>query len=291
MKANNSFSRANQDRARSRATMKKFAKSRPRKGRGIKQVFNFFGEGYSEYRMRRITPFAFLIYAFAFLFVLSWKITTSKTFINSSYVNLTTSDLGDIELSEGNTIYYFKASQQFTLKTPLYSELEIEILDENFDHVYSVYKVLWQEQYRNDNSRLQTYSDLDVEFEIEIKKAGKYHFRAISYDNNTGPVTLRYYSKSGSIYFGFYAILFLVLSVMLIAMSDSIGSPFTMFASLGKIKDIKQNITFIKFAAVVILIYVSCVIISYTHYGYPSSGDEITLPTYFYGKGETIYLG
>jgi len=57
------------------------------------------------------------------------------------------------------------------------------------------------------------------------------------------------------------------------------------------LRQTKITKTFIIAVIIVIFVFISCVVISYTHYGYPHSGDEIRLPSQFFSTNDVIYLG
>jgi len=290
MQINSFFSRANQDRVRSKKTLEKYKrkfKNKPKQ----KSYFNFWDSQYSEYKTRTIAPYAFLIYCSTILFGFMLYWTSVTTFIQKSDVRIYDTKLKSIILPNDNTIYKFNIDQQFRDMTPLYSELEIELLDENYNHVFSFYKDLWKEKYSNDEGRMVIYSDTKLVFELDIKSAGIYYLRANSHNNNKGKLIVKVYEKKANMYFYTFFIFFSILSVLLIFSAKSIGNPLQMFLSLTKLKNIKNNKKFILVLIIVIFVFVSCIFISLTHYGYPYSGDKIRLPTYFFNTNDVIYLG
>ena len=149
---------------------------------------NFFE--FSEWAMRRVAPIAMVIYAFTILFIVTWFI--GKIDLRVGYFGISPSEnqLGVIDIPEDNGIYTFELTQNFPRHSaPLYSELEIEVLNEDYDHAYSVYKDLWQEIHPNDRGTSSIYRDLKIYFELNIKKAGKYYLRGISYNNNDAQIS------------------------------------------------------------------------------------------------------
>ena len=96
---------------------------------------------------------------------------------------------------------------------------------------------------------------------------------------------------TGNLYFGFYAILFSILSIILILVKDYWGTPKMMFEALSKIRNIRKNKLFILVLIGCTTLYISCLTLNSNRYGYPQTGDEIVLPTYFMPKNKVIYLG
>jgi hypothetical protein len=249
--------------------------------------------GYSEFRMRRLAPFALLFHFFSILFFISWIVSNSKTEVDRFAIGMETSHMTKIKVPEDKTLYWFDLTQSFSSEQPpLYSELEAEILDENYDHVYSVYKDLWQERHSNGEGGSQLYWDTRVQFEVELPKAGEYYVRIFSYNKNYGSVmgTVATHN-SGGLYFGFFAILFGTISVIFFFGAEAWGSPFTMIRVLPKIKDIRKNRLFFIFLVTFCVIYSVSLIIAITHYGYAAGGDKTVLPSFFHLKHSVIYLG
>jgi len=286
------FSRANQDRERSRQLMEKYYKEKQLKATP-------YPSGFSEYRMRFIAPYAMLIYVFTILFCAGWLITKGNSFLNKIQINSAQTELQSFNIPENNTVYKFIANQDIKagnnkkrsglfsqIYAPIYSELEIEFLDKDYNHVYSVYKNLWVEYYER-----KAYKDTQIDFDIEFQKAGTYFVRIINHNNNTGPVTIETYKTHASLYFFKYFIFFVILNVILFFGNSYWGTTSMLFQSIKKIKAIKNNTKFLLISSLVILAFVGCVIISFTHYGYPSTGDEIRLPTYFFDSKDVLYLG
>lgn len=249
---------------------------------------------YSEFRMRRLAPIAIMTHAFTILFLLSWLFSISKSVVSSCNFVMGSKQLGEITIPTANKLYLFDLTQSFPGATaPLYSELEIEILDENYDHVYSVYKDLWQESHPGEEGRgYKIYFDTRIKFELELPKAGKYYLRAISYNNNYTSVSGSVYSKFlGGIYFGLYAIVFGAFSLIFILGSGMWGDPFKMLGALSIIKDFRRNKLFLTLLVTACLIYIVSFIAALTHYGYAVGGDEPVLPTIYYLKDNVTYFG
>jgi len=135
---------------------------------------------------------------------------------------------------------------------------------------------------------MSIYSDKILEFEISLQKAGTYYIRTNSYNDNRTKVSLKLYKKRGSMYFFTFVIIFGILLIILLISFDQITGIQSLFPALQKTKITK---TFILAVIIVIFVFMSCVIISNTHYGYPHSGDEIRLPSYFFSTNNVKYLG
>ncbi len=284
------------ERARIEQTQRRDAFRRNSQLNSFREMVGFTNrnnKGYSEFRMRRLAPFAITTHFFAILFFISWIVSNSKSVVDRFAIGMETSHMTKIKVPEDKTLYWFDLTQNFSSgQVPLYSEFEVEILDENYDHVYSVYKDLWQERHADDDGRAKVYSDTRIEFEVELPKAGEYYVRIFSYNNNYGSVmgTVAIHN-SGGLYFGFFAILFGVFSVIFIFGAEAWGSPFTMFRALPKIKDIRKNRRFFIFLVTFCVIYSVSLMIAITHYGYAAGGDKTVLPSFFHLKHSVIYLG
>ncbi len=251
----------------------------------------FFSSDFSEYKMRRLAPFAALIYVFTVLFFFAWIITKTQSKPIRFSQPKTETELPQINITKVG-LYHFETQQSFSSKTPQFSELEIEIIDENYNHIYTVYKDLWQEQHTDENGTLRTYKDLKVNFDLDIKQPGLYYMRSVSHNQNNSYVYCSVARKtSGSLYFGFYTIILLILCAILLIGSAAWGTPVMMIRSLKKSRPIKANRLFSNITILMIAVYALCLIISITHYGYPKTGKDSSLPTYFLSKDKTIYLG
>ena len=236
---------------------------------------------------------------FMCLFFLGWITTRGDSFLNKTKITSVDTELKSFTIPENNTIYKFivdqdiKAGENYKrpglfsqIYPPVYSELEIEILDKDYNHVYSVYKNLWLEHHEG-----YEYKDTQMDFQISFEKVGQYFIRAINCNNNNGPITMNIYSTKPSLYFFNYFIIFIILNVILFFDNSYWGTTTVLFKALKKIKSIKHNTKFLITASLVCLIFTSCVVISITHYGYPSTGDDIRLPTYFFDTQDVLYLG
>lgn len=253
----------------------------------------FLGMEYNEWRVRRLAPFALLIHALSVSCLLGLIIFSGKTKVDKTSFAIEKGEVGSFEVSNAGSIYSFEVSQAFpSNQAPLYSELEIEIVDENMNHMYSFYKDLWQEKHPNGEGGTGIYRDLKMTFEVELPKAGIYYLRGIPYNNNEGVISARVYEKfTGNIYFQYYAIVFGVISILLLVGSGAWGNPGEMIEALKRGRSIKHNKPF-KYAVVIAgLIVVGTIVINLTHYGYAKAGDETRLPTYFYKKQNVDYLG
>ena len=248
---------------------------------------------FSEWLMRRLTPFALLIYAATILFLLSWFFTSSTSLVENGSAYFHKGEVISFEAPTGGAIYHFDLKQDFSAgKSPLYSELEIEIIDANLDHIYTVYKDLWLESHPNGEGGIGVYKDLAIRFDVELPEAGIYYLRGISHNNNEALISGNIFKKTaGSLYFGFYALIFGILSLILMLGFQKWGSPVMMIEVWPKLMSWKENTGFLRATTLVIFLFIGTWIISITHYGYAAGGDEIVLPTYFYKTNTVIYLG
>jgi hypothetical protein len=253
---------------------------------------SFLFSGFTEWRMRRMASFAILIHAFAILFLVSWFFTIRSSEVATVAVDFNKAGMAKIDIPESNALYKFDVSQDFAGTAPLYSELEIEILDKNWDHVYSVYHDLWQESHPNGERGNSIYSDLEMNFEIVLPEAGEYYIRPISHNGNLGQVRAKVFKTFiGGIYMPYYAIFFGVLSLLLLLGSQKWGSPSMMYNMLPKLRSWKDNSLFKIAALFCIILFIGSWAAAIFHYGYAAGGDETILPTYFYRTNTVIYLG
>jgi hypothetical protein len=249
---------------------------------------------YSEKNRKFVAPLALVSFSFAILFTLAWLFTSATKEVVNGRISMESNSTMNLGMFKGNSIYKFRLRQDFSrYSPPKYSELEIEILDENNDHVYSVFKNLWQEFHSNDEGGRSVYSDVELEFELEIEKKGNYAIRAISHDDNRGDIRCRVNRRDfgGHLYFGVYAILFGLTSLGIFLGRDYWGNPSKLMSALPKMRELKSNKYFLISAGVSTFFFVACVVISYTHYGYASAGEVNKAPSSFSSNAEVIYLG
>jgi hypothetical protein len=235
-----------------------------------------------------LAPYFVLLLCGTIIFFLGMRFTSKNTLIDNTNLDVIKSQPTPIQIHKANTIYVFKVRQALSSQVPSYSQMEIELLDENFNHIYTAYENLWQEKHDNDNGGKSVYSDKLLEFEIDLKYAGKYHIRTTSYNDNKGKVSLNLYTKNGSLYFKTFMYIFGVLFLLCFFLIMELDGISSIFKALHKTKITR---TFILAIIIVIFVFISCVVISNTHYGYPHSGDEIRLPTYFFSTNDVKYLG
>jgi hypothetical protein len=266
------------------AKKRKFKNRSPRSTNELKRLI----ERKFEANLNTIAPYTLLLLSASILFFLTMMSRSEKTFIEKMNLDIIGNKPTPINIPNANTLYIFEGEQAFSSKVPSYSELEIELLDENFNHVYTVYESLWQEKHDNGDGGMSIYSDKIIEFEISLQHAGTYHIRANSYNGNKTKLSLKLYKKRGSMYFLTFLIIFGTLLITLLISFDQITGIQSLFSALHKTKITK---TFIIAVIIVIFVFISCVVISNTHYGYPHSGDEIRLPTQFFSTNNVIYLG
>lgn len=255
---------------------------------------NLFNFEFTDERMKLISPYAVMIFLFTILFGLYALICNATSLVSTTSLNLSERAVDKIEIPEANKIYQFDVAQSFLGNvTPQYSELEIELLDQDHKHVYSVYKDLWMERHPDGNYGYATYSDLKMSFDLEFKKKGTYFVRAIAHNGNISPVKVSIAKRSlgGGLYIWFYAIVFLVLSLTVFFGKDYWGNPKRLLAAFPDFSEFKSNKKFLIVFSAVSLLFVSCVVIGITHYGYASCGEETILPTKFLDTNKLIYLG
>jgi hypothetical protein len=247
---------------------------------------------YHVYKPRRWGPFYWLWHGLTVTFALLWLIFSIKTQIGMTDIVLEQGILGSIMIPEDKGLYQFQVEQIFEGKTPLYSELEIEIVNDKMEHVYSFYKDLWQERHSNGEGGTSVYKDLKMTFEIQLPKKGQYYIRAIPYNDNEGQVIIEVYQRiAGNIYFGYLAIFFLIISILLLFGANGWGTPEEMWREMKERKTYKNNPQFRKACIVSGLFIVGILIINITNYGYAKAGEENRTPTWFYRTGSVYYLG
>ncbi len=275
--------RSYQDRVRHR---KEFYKKHPRLREDSGEAR--FGNWYR----RRLAPFVVLIFIGIGLFGLTYLVAGRKTEVEYLVIRPTSQvGLTEIHIPASNTLYTFQLHQALE-SAPAYSELQLEILDEHMAHVYSVYKDLWREVHPNGEGGTSVYQDNEVEFTIELEKAGTYFLRTTSFNDANGEIRGFLYKKHGGrLYFLFYTIIFGVLALVIILGSGYWGSVGEIIGELSNIRSIRHNHLFLASAGLVGIIYLSCIVISFTHYGYAKAGEEAVRPTRFYKTDNVIYIG
>lgn len=241
-----------------------------------------------------LSPYAVMIFLFTILFGAYALLTFMSSHVLTAEINLAHQAFEKITIPDEGKLYKFDLVQSFrTTDTPQYSELEIEFLDEDHKHVYSVYKDLWMERHPNGEGGTSVYSDLKMDFQLEFEKKGTYYIRGISHNGNLSPVKVSIEKRTlgGSLYLGFYAIVFLVLSFILFMGKDYWGKPLQLLEAFPSIQELKLNKPFLVVFSAVSLVFVACVVFGITHYGYASCGEETVLPTTFLSTDNLIYLG
>lgn len=249
---------------------------------------------YSKAWKANFSPYAVLVFCFTIVFGVYWLFARGKIQVQSGAIRFDQEPIEKIKISKADKIYTFHINQSFdSFDTPQYSELEIELLDENKNHVYSFYKDLWLETHSNGEGGFANYSDMEMDFELEIKKAGTYYLRAISHNGNNSTITYFIKSRSlgGNLYIGIYASIFLILSIIIIFGHQQWGGPLELIAMFPPIHALKSNKLFIFTFALCLFIFIACIVINVTHLGYGSFGDETLIPTRFYGTDNVIYIG
>lgn len=290
---NGGSSRARQEQLRRRKAMQQRLKAAGRNrnsNRGVTILGTYYS--YHIYRTRRWAPFVFTIYGFTALIGILWIIFSFKTHVGVADVAIKEGEKGKIEIPKAGAIYQFQIEQIFTSETPLYSELEIEIVNYQQEHVYSFYKDLWQERHSNGEGGQSVYRDLKMEFELELPEAGTYYIRGIPYNDNEGKILVDVKKRlAGNIYLGFFAILYGILSIVLLFSSEIWGTPTEMWQEMierGTHKNNKQLRNMLIGLTAFVLLNIT---INITHYGYAKAGDVKYTPTWFYPTNSVFYLG
>ncbi len=244
--------------------------------------------------MRRIAPFALLIYSFTVLLFLSkMYFDGSEVVLPTKNVFLADSPLLNLNLKKSG-LYEFKLSQDLDkTKIPNYSELDVELLDQDYKHVYSFYKNLWLESHSNGSGTKQVYEDNKMEFSIHLKNAGEYLARFRSFNNNLGAVRVSCKRLNGANFLlKPLSIFFFILSILLILGTPLWGNPITMLSTLNKGKKLKYNDLFIFSALILTVLIIWINVNGISSKGYPSAGDEYnTLPNKFFDKKDVLYIG
>lgn len=247
---------------------------------------------HSEWLKRRIAPFAMLAVGFLLLFTITLLVAQSSSMVERFSSFSPDNSLIKLNVPTSKKIYYFHLTQHFPTKAEkLYSELEVELLSENYEHVYSVYKDLWQERH-HDGEKYQIYKDINVNFELELPSAGVYYLRTISHNNNPNKVSGSYYVRtSGSLYYKYYIWILLGVIAILFLGRKSWGTPIEMFKVLPRIASVRKNKLFWLAAACLTTLYVGCLLIGIFHYGYAAAGDEVIIPNKIFDTENVNYLG
>jgi len=258
------------------------------KKRKFKKKARSLNDRTNQISLNRTAPYIILTISATIFFCIGWLFTSKKTFIEKTNLEITRAKPIPIYIPKANTIYVFEVEQSLSNQVPTYSELEIEILDKDFIHLYTVYEDLWKEKHDNGDGGMSIYSDQILELELELEEEGVYYIKATSYNNNNTRVTLKLYDKKGSLYFKAFMYIFGILSIILLYYAIEIIGKEELLTGIRKAE---LSNPFSLTLLIVILIFISCIVISLTHYGYPSIGDEIRLPSWFFSTNDVIYLG
>lgn len=234
-----------------------------------------------------LTPYALALYIAIPLLWLTFLFASAKG-DRSGISVLPLQKPAEIEVAAANSVYEFQLKQLFSPGiAPVYSELEIEILDKNYDHVYSFYKDLWQERHPGESGGLKIYNDLEMTFQLEFPEKGTYMIKAISHNGNKGEIIGNYARVYlGNLYLLTFTIIISVFGGILLLLNKLVGTPWQMLETLKKGTDTKKRAVI--FASVLGLILLAIITINLTNYGYPKPGQ---IPTPFFGSDQIIYLG
>ena len=248
---------------------------------------------YSRWLTRRIGPFVVLLHILLVVFASLWMFTSFQTKVGSTFMSYDGVILGKVEIKKANKLYNFELTQDFNEQiVPLYSELEIELLKEDYSHVYSFYKDLWQERYSDGEGGAKVYHDNKLDFIISFESPGVYYIKAKSINNNKGDIKAVVNERNaGSLYLKGYTIFFALITIGMTLMGSYFGYPWEIYKELKYIKHLKHNYLFILATLCSFVLVVSVIIISISHYGYANAGEQNTLPTKFLTTEEVIYLG
>lgn len=244
--------------------------------------------------MEKLAPIALIIHVFAILFAVSWIITKMYWTINPDLKSTpAVSNYQSFTVPEGGAIIKFSSVQSFASnRTPLYSELELQIIDKNYGHVYSVYKDLWQELHPNGEGGNSVYHDWSLDFEIAIHKGGDYYIRPISYNNNEYMVRTAVYSKSfGSLYITYGLLTFGILSILLLVLYQYIGSYRDHINIVKEVRTLFLTKKALIAFGIAFILFGSSWYAAINYSGYASFGEDTYLPSTFYNKHNVIYLG
>lgn len=201
------------------------------------------------------------------------------------------SNLITIEFDKSESgLFEFKVSQDFPAEAPLYSELEIEVLDEHYDHMYSFYKDLWQEVHPNGEGGNAMYNDTRLEFQVVLPETKRVHIRAFTALKE--PITIAVSKRiAGIIYLKLFFWIFLVVSTILLIGMMKWGTPAEMIQRFKKSKSIKHNKGLKLYTLGLLLLIIGISLLSIYYVGYPHGGGQSTTPSIFFGTDNVNYLG
>jgi len=265
-----------------------------KRGKILKQDY-YFTDGLlsfelTEWAQRRIAPYAILTHAFTIIVFFCLIFTQANDFVGIGQIDFLDGAYVPIETPEGEGLYSFNVRQNFPPHAPVYSELEIEVLDEHKAHLYSVYKDLWQEDHPNGEGGISQYRDVVMDFKVAVPENRRLYVRAFTNLKTPIDVTVRK-QRSGSLYFWYAFFASGAFSVIFIVGYRNWGTPFEMIKRVKKSKSIWKNKGFIRFSIVLLGGVIFLLVLSFRYTGYAQGGDRTQTPSFFFSNEEVIYLG
>jgi hypothetical protein len=261
-----------------------------------KKTSKYKDDPYEDIRKVSIKRFSHYILSFHFvtiIFILLYILSFSDTKIDSGTYRISQNKLGEIHIPDANYLYTIDFKQSLGIKAPLYSELEVEILNPDYSHYYSVYKDLWQEKHPNDDGVRTTYRDDIITLQILFPKAGTYYFRAFSHNHYTMGVITSVVKKRrfGQLLTPLLALTFGIISALLILVGSAIGYPPEMYISVrDKVALINVKLYYIYLLSLLSLVLI-VIISNYYYIGYPTGGEHPTAPAKILQYKKIFYIG
>lgn len=244
---------------------------------------------------RQIAPFVLLVHVFTLIFLTTWIYfsfsTTSST--QEFHLGFGKQRIAKLEVNKGNQLYDFQLRQTLSGQfLPEYSELEIEILRSDLDHVYSFYKDLWREAHSNGEGGTSVYSDNLMKFKLVFDQPGTYYLRPNSYNENNGDIVGSMTQKSrGNVYINRFFYTFAIGSFLLFIFRDFFGSPKAALNEVRNFKRLRKNKAWLVMLTICTLSWGYVIYINLTFTGFAKGGEETVLPSRFYPTEKTKYLG
>ena len=243
----------------------------------------------TEWRIRRYTPLitlsavfvAITLFVYLFSSLSHSKNTTASTGRSNSIIPI------EIKKSGLNSI---EINQSLSCKLPCYSELEVELLDSNYAHMFSFYKDLWAELHPNDNGGMQVYRDNQMFVIVNVPSAGKYNLRVNSNITTSVNVIVKK-RRMGKLIILPLLILFAVIGGALSIYYFNYRTFIEFIDYHKKIRSVKRNKLFKRYLIVGTSLIILVITLNILGYGYVGFGDFFHKQSWFLPAYKVEFLG
>ena len=187
-------------------------------------------------------------------------------------------DYGPLVVKEKNSSYEITISNHVQLNK--WSYIEVEVLDEKKQHLFSFGDGMWHESGYDDEGAWEE-SNTSYSMDITLKKPGEYYFKIISErnDGEGNPIVISSVQKRGS------NVAFISLGVISLLLAGLTYYTETK-TSLDESTDKKSKIVLI---TVLIIVFIWALLYSMRGWGYMGYNGYSHGPSFFYFGGPGIF--